>query len=183
MLMKKDNRICLGKIVGAQGIKGEVKIKSFTEYGEDIDQYGKLEDKTGSVKFEVEVTGSSKGTIRAKVKGVSGRTEAEALVGTELYVSKDLLPELDEDEFYYDDLVGLTVKFQQDNSEIGTVAGIYNFGAGDIIEIKLNDSKNTEMIPFTESYVPEVNIKDGYIIVETVLLPFVKEIKEDGNEG
>lgn len=181
--MKKDNRICLGKIVGAQGIKGEVKIKSFTEHGEDIDQYGVLEDKTGSVKFEIVVTGSSKGTVRANIKGVSNRNEAEALVGTELFISKGLLPELNEDEFYHEDLIGLTVKLQKDNSEIGTVAGLYNFGAGDILEIKLKSSKKTEMIPFTMSYVPEINIKGGYIIVETVLLPFVKEIKEDGDEG
>lgn len=181
--MGNDNRVCLGKIVGAQGIKGEVKIKSFTEYGEDIDQYGELEDKTGNVKFDIKVNGSSKGIIRATVNGVADRNAAEALVGTELYVSKDLLPELDEDEFYHEDLIGLTVKLQEDDSEIGTVVGLYNFGAGDIIEIKLKGTNKTEMIPFTESYVPEINIKDGYIIVETVLLPFTKEIKEDGNEG
>ncbi|MDR1694115.1 MAG: ribosome maturation factor RimM [Lactobacillaceae bacterium] len=181
--MKKDNRICLGKIVGALGIKGEVKILSFTEYGEDIGNFGELEDKTGTVKFNLEVNGGSKGTIRAVIKGVADRNAAEALVGTELYVSKDLLPKLDEDEFYHDDLIGLAVKLQKDNSEIGTVSGLYNFGAGDIIEIKLKNSSKTEMIPFTESYVPEINIKDGYIIVETVLLPFVKEIREDGSEG
>lgn len=176
-----DNRICLGKIVGAQGIKGEVKIKSFTEVIDDIDAYGKLEDKTGSRKFDIEVTGSSKGTVRAKIKGIKDRNEAEALIGTELYISKDLLPELDEeDEFYHSDLIGLDVKLRKDNSVIGSVAGLYNFGAGDIIEIKLNDTNKTEMIPFNDAYVPEVNIKNGYIIVETVVLNFAKDESDEG---
>lgn len=176
-----DNRICLGKIVGAQGIKGEVKIKSFTEVIDDIDAYGELEDKTGSRKFDIEVTGSSKGTVRAKIKGIKDRNEAEALVGTELYISKDLLPELDEEnEFYHSDLIGLDVKLKKDNSVIGSVAGLYNFGAGDIIEIKLSGSNKTEMIPFNDAYVPEINIKNGYIIVETVVLNFAKDESDEG---
>lgn len=172
------DKILLGKIVGAQGLKGEVKIKSFTEFEEDIGEYSPLEDQNGK-EFDIEVLRVVKGTVIAKIDGITDRTGAESLVGTELYADKDLLPELEDDEFYHNDLIGLIVKLKLDNSEVGTVAGLYNFGAGDILEIKLKGSTKTEMIPFTDAYVPEINIKDGYIIVETILLPFTKEITSD----
>lgn len=173
--MSKDEKICLGVIVGAQGINGEVKIKSFTEELEDIGQYGQLENFDGTKKFDIKIKGSSKGILRATVKNVNDRTAAEALAGTELFVSKDLLPELDDDEFYHSDLIGLDVKLKADNSVVGKVSGVYNFGAGDILEIKINATQKSEMIPFTEAYVPEIKVKEGYIIVETVLLNYVED--------
>ncbi|MDD4557282.1 MAG: ribosome maturation factor RimM [Alphaproteobacteria bacterium] len=183
--MSENEKICLGIIVGAQGIKGEVRIKSFTSEIEDIDQYGTLESKDGSKKFDIKILGSSKGILRATIRGLKDRNDAEALAGTELYVSKANLPALeDEDEFYHSDLIGLDVKLGADGSIVGEVAGIYDFGAGDVLEIKLTNGKS-EMIPFTLSYVPEIKVKEGYIIVETVLLNFVEDFEtgEDKDEG
>ncbi|MFV0626518.1 MAG: ribosome maturation factor RimM [Alphaproteobacteria bacterium] len=181
--MSKDERVCLGVIAGAQGIKGEVKIRSFTEDLEDIGQYGPLENKDGSRKFEIKINGSSKGILRATIKGLKDRNDAEALTGTELYVLKSHLPELeDEDEFYHSDLIGLDVKLKADDSIVGEVAGIYNFGAGDVLEIKLKDSTKSEMLPFTKSYVPEIKVKEGYIIVETVLMDFAEDLELEADE-
>lgn len=178
--MTKENQICLGAIVGVHGIRGEVKVKSFTEIAEDIDQYGSLHDKDGK-SFQIKVTGHSKELLRVKVKGIDDRNQAEALIGTQLYANRDILPELEsEEEFYHADLVGLDVKLQSEAKLIGNVSGIYNFGSGDLLEIKMLDSGKTEVIPFTREYVPELHIKDGYIIIESVALNFVED---DQNEG
>lgn len=182
--MTNDNRICLGKIVGAQGIKGEVKIKSFTEFPEDIDSYGVLESKDGSKKFSIKSNGMTKTIVRATVEGSTDRNMAEALIGTELWVCKDLLDELDEDEFYHQDLIGLEVRLASSNENLGNVVGVYDFGAGDLLEFNMSKAGKTEMIPFTESFVPEINIKKGYIIVSDIILDFIGDnTDEETNEG
>ena len=177
--MKNDNRICLGAIAGVHGIKGEVKVKSFTEIDSDLDKYGAVENEAGDRKFELKVVGHSKELLRVKIKGVNDRNEAERLIGTAFYVDRSVLPELDEeDEFYEADLIGLEVKTSSGEGA-GTVAGLYNFGAGEILEIKVKATGKLEMLPFTKEYVPEVNVKDGYIIVESVLLNFMED-EDDG---
>lgn len=181
--MENENRICLGAIVGVHGIRGEVKVKSFTEVAEDIDSYGPVEDKSGTKKFTIKVTGYSKGILRVKIKGVDDRNTSESLIGTEFYVSRDVLPDLEEEEFYHTDLIDLEVRLHTTGESIGKVSGIYNFGAGDVLEIKLKGGK-LEMIPFTKEYVPEIKIKDGYIIVESAQLNFAEDEGEDiDNEG
>lgn len=161
------NRICLGAIVGVHGIKGEVKVKSFTEIDSNLDKYGPLENEAGDRKFIIKVVGHSKELLRVKIKGVDDRNIAESLIGTGLYVNRDLLPELDEEEFYHTDLIGLKAKLG--SQEVGEVSGVYNFGAGDLVDIKLTSGKS-EILPFTKEYVPEINIKDGYIIIDKVFL-------------
>jgi len=173
--MENASKICLGAIVGVHGIKGEVKVKSFTSVDRDIDKYGILEDQHGG-KFEIKVVGHSKELLRVKVKGVEDRDQAEALKGTQFLANRDVLPPLEEeDEFYQADLIGLEVKEASSNQAVGKVAGVYNFGAGEIIEIRLSATNVLEMIPFNHTYVPEVNIKEGYIIVNSVSLTFEKE--------
>lgn len=173
--MNNENRICLGAIVGVHGIKGEVKVKSFTEIESDIDKYGVLENEDGSKKFTIKVVGHSKELLRVKVKGCEDRNLAETLVGNGLYVDRAKLPELSEEEFYHVDLIGLDVK--SENSEvIGKVSSIDNFGAGDLLEIKMN-SGALEVIPFTKQYVPTVSIKDGFIIVNMI------QFAEDDEQG
>lgn len=175
--MKNQERVCLGAVVGVHGIKGEVKVKSFTANEKDIERYGELENKDGSKKFSLKITGHSKELLRAKVKGVEDRNVAETLIGTGLYVNRNLLPELEEEEFYHSDLIGLDVKLSETDEVIGEVAAIYNFGAGDLLDIKMKDGTQSEMIPFTKQYVPVINIKDGYIIIEMVQY----EAGEDGS--
>lgn len=181
--MSKDERICLGAIVGVHGIKGEVKVKSFTEPDTNVDKYGPVENKNASQKFELKVVGHSKELLRVKIKGINDRNAAEALIGTGFYINRDALPELeDDDEFYEADLIGLEVR--QNNQVIGTVAGLYNFGAGEIIELKLNNTGKLEMLPFTKIYVPEVNVSGGYITVKSSMMDYALDEEEtDDVEG
>ncbi|MCM1324052.1 MAG: ribosome maturation factor RimM [Acetobacter sp.] len=169
-----EKRVCLGKIVGVHGIKGEFKVKSYTAIDRDIAAYGELEDKTGECKFALKVTGHSKDLLRIKIKGIDDRTTAESLIGKELYAPRGVLPELKSDEVYYEaDLVGLKV-FDEQKNEVAKVVGFYNFGAGDILEIKLKTGK-AEMLPFNKSYVPEINLEDGYIIVASTGMVFFED--------
>lgn len=177
--MENSDRLCLGAIAGVHGIKGEVKVKSFTDIDTDIDKYGPLENKDATKKFTIKVTGHSKELLRVKIKGVEDRNAAEALIGTALYVEKNLLPELEEDEYYHSDLIGLKVIEKTSNQEAGSVEGVYNFGAGEIIEIKVNATNKLEMIPFNKQYVPTVNVKEGYIIVESAIMNFAEDENEE----
>lgn len=179
--MENTKRICLGAIVGVHGIRGEVKVKSFTERDADIDKYGPLESKDGSRIFDIRVTGRSKELLRVKIKGVDDRNASEALIGTELYVEKDVLPELAEDEYYHADLIGLDVIEKDSGRSLGNVSGIYNFGAGEILEIKMSGGGKLEMIPFTRQYVPDVRIKEGCIIVESAVMNFAED--DDGENA
>lgn len=165
MTGQDKERICLGVISGVHGIKGEVKIKSFTQDPADIADFGSLEDEQGARTFEVTSARAVKGNIVvAKLKGVSGRNQAEALKGTKLFIAKDLLPDADEGEWYYADLVGLKA-VGEDGSTFGHIVTVQNFGAGDLLEIELADSKKTVFLRFTQETVPEVDIKGGKIIV------------------
>lgn len=180
--MDNGRKICLGAIVGVHGIKGEVKVKSFTETDRNLDRYGVLEDQNGR-SLEVKVTGHSKELLRVKVKGTEDRNAAKLLVGCRLYADREALPELkSEDEYYQADLIGLEVRLA-DGTAAGKIAGVYDFGAGEILEIKIADGGRLEMIPFTHAYVPEVNIKDGYIIVSSVSMLFDGDDGDDGAEA
>ena len=115
--------------------------------------------------------------LRIKIKGVDDRTKAETLIGTELYAERTALPELNtEDVFYETDLIGLKV-LDEEKNEIAKIIGFYNFGAGEILEIKLKNGR-AEMLPFNKSYVPEVNLDAGYIIVASAGMVFLED-KED----
>jgi len=175
-----EKQVCLGKIVGVHGIKGEVKIKSYTALDKDIASYGELTDKLNKQHFLIKVTGHSKELLRAKVKGIEDRTKAETLIGTELYAPRGVLPELATKEVYYEtDLVGLKVLDEQKN-DVAKVVGFYNFGAGDILEIKLKSGRN-EMLPFNKGYVPEINLDEGYIIVASTGMIFLEDDEDDAN--
>lgn len=160
----EKNKVCLGAIVGVHGIRGEVKVKCFCENEKHLTTYGALSNEKGDMTLDIKIVGHSKDLLRAKIKGVEDRTTAEGYVGTGLYIDRDKLPSLDEEEFYHADLIGLDVRNNQGES-LGEVNAIYNFGAGDILEVKTNNNV-LEMLPFNKTFVPTINIKDGYIIVE-----------------
>lgn len=159
------NLICLAKIVAAHGIKGEVKIKTFTLAPKDVFSYGALSNKEGTRLFELVFKGLAKGLVRVQIKGVTTRNDAENLVGEELFISRDKLPELQNDTFYQADLIGADVLDAKTASKIGKVVGIFNFGAGDILEIKFDDVKQTEMLPFNNDYVPNVDVQNKTVSV------------------
>lgn len=158
-------RVLLGRIQAAHGIRGHVLIRTFTEAPEDIASYGPLEDDSGERRFEISVVRVTPKGVVARIAGVSDRNGAEALRGTELYVGREKLPPTEEEEFYHSDLIGLRA-FRKDGALFGEVIAVYNFGAGDILELRLADSRNTEMIPFSRAFVPEVDIAAGRLTVE-----------------
>ena len=165
--MKTDNRICVGVITGAFGIKGDVKLKSFTANEEDLMTYGVLEDDTGLKKFDIQIIGSGKNFLRAKIKGINTRNEAEELKGVKLFVLREQLPNLDDEEYYYADLVGMSV-FDDKGGLIGKVNAIYDFGAGDVLEINNSDNQNI-MVPFTKKAVPVVDVKNRKIVINEII--------------
>jgi 16S rRNA processing protein RimM len=166
--------VLLGRIKAAQGLRGEVRITSFTELPESIAAYGPLTDQAGR-QFTIESLRVIKGSVlAARLSGVDDRSAAEALKGTELYVDKAKLPATEEDEWYYDDLVGLTAE-AEDGVEIGKVIAVQNYGAGDLLEIRLKDSRQTTFVPFTETAVPKVDLAGGRVVV---VLPELEEPPE-----
>lgn len=181
--MENGKKICLGAIVGVHGIKGEVKVKSFTEKDRDLDRYGELTDQNGR-RWKLKVVGHSKELLRVKPEGVDDRNTAETLIGLRLYADREVLPPLkDEDEFYQADLIGLLIKAAADGATLGQVSGFYNFGAGEILEIKVAATGKFEMIPFSHTYVPEVNVKEGYIIVNSPTMLFAEDGGEENAEA
>jgi 16S rRNA processing protein RimM len=158
-----ETRVCLGVITGAHGVRGLVRVKPFTEVPEDVAAYGPLSDEDGARAFTLTLIGHSKGALLARVEGVVDRDQAQALKGTRLYVPRDVLPALHEEQTYYHaDLLGLAVEDREGRS-LGRVAGVHNFGAGDILEL---DGKDRRLVPFTRRAVPFVDLEGGRLVVD-----------------
>jgi 16S rRNA processing protein RimM len=156
-------RICVGAIAGAHGVKGLVKIKSFTEEPDGVAAYGPLSDEAGEREFTLALTGRAKGLIIARIDGVEDRNMAEALRGTRLYVERAALPPTAEEAYYHTDLIGLEA-VGMDGEPVGEVKALYNYGAGDLIEIQRRD-KDLLLLPFTKAAVPEVDLEGGRLVV------------------
>lgn len=157
--------ILLGRITGAQGIRGEVVVHSFAATAEDIGAYGPLTDPAGTRSFKLEVVRlTPKGAVIARIAGVDDRNAAEALKGTELYVARDKLPAPGDGEFYHADLIGLAA-VAPDGATIGEVVAVQNYGAGDLLEIRLPGAASTELVPFNDRFVPAVDLAAGKAIV------------------
>ena len=178
MQNEDDSKICLGAIAGAHGVKGEVKIKTFTEVPLDIASYGALVSEDGNNTFSILSVRPDKIGVVAKIDGLDDRDDAQKLKGTRLYVYRDALPEVEDDTWYHADLIGLDVK-AEDDSKIGVVVGVYNFGAGDMVEITPVEGEENIFIPFTLDAVPTVNIKQGFIVARPVELMADDDEPED----
>ena len=173
-------RVRVGVIVGVHGVRGAVRIKSFTEEPADIGYYSPVETEAGSAKFRLKVTGLVKGLVIATLEGVADRNAAEALKGTELWVARERLPSrLAEDEFLYSDLIGLVAE-GIDGKRLGTVKAVADYGAGDVLDIKL-EPKGDMMVPFTKDSVPEVDVPGGrLVVIPPVYAPDENEEKSGG---
>jgi 16S rRNA processing protein RimM len=158
-LSEKDALVLLGEIGAAQGLKGEVRIRSYTEEPAGITAYGPLQDETGR-KIEIESLRATPKALIARIKGVTTREAAEALAHTKLYVPRAMLPERGEEEWYHADLVGLAA-VGRDGAPLGKVVAIQNFGAGDLLEVKPIGGGATVLVPFTRDTVPEIDVEGG----------------------
>lgn len=151
-------------MAGAHGVRGEVRLKTFTADPRAIGKYGPVEDESGTRSFRVKVRGLVRGLVIARLDGVDDRNAAEALKGLRLYVSRDRLPRPKKGEWYHADLVGLRVE-RGDGTAMGRVRSVANYGAGDILEVE-KDGGSTVFLPFTAKVVPEVDVEGGRIVVE-----------------
>lgn len=164
--------VAVGIFVGAHGIKGQLKLRSYTAIPEDILAYGALLNKEGTKRFELNLDGATKHGLIVSLKGLKDRNAAELLKGTEVFADRAHMPEPDEEEFYYDQLIGLEVR-DSEGKNLGKITALYDFGAGDIIEILLADSAKKEMYPFTRQNFPAIHIDEGFIRAD---LPEVLEV-------
>jgi len=167
--------VCVARIGAAHGVRGAVKLWTFTEDPFAVKRYGPLLSKDGKRQFEVAQAREAKDHLVATFKGVATRDEAERLNGIELYVTRDKLPATDADEYYHTDLIGLAA-VTTDGEALGRVLAIHNFGAGDIIEIAPPKGA-TMLLPFTNAVVPEVDLAGGRVVIA---LP--QEVEDEGKD-
>lgn len=179
---KLENPVLMGVIGAAQGLRGEVRVKPFTGDPLAIGEYGTLYGADGTA-FEVLDARQAKDMAVIRFRGVNDRNQAEALNGTQLFVERDSLDDddLDEDEYFYADLEGLEVRDGEGNS-YGVITAIFDFGAGDILEIT-QSGKRAQMIPFSENSVLEIDFDGGTILIDPVAAGLVGDDDEEDQEG
>jgi 16S rRNA processing protein RimM len=157
-------QVCIARIGAAHGVRGAVKLWTFTEDPFAVKRYGPLSTKDGTRHFEVTHAREAKGHLVAQLRGVTTREEAERLSGLELYISREKLPATEEDEYYHADLIGLAAVTTA-NEPLGRVVAVHNFGAGDILEIAPPDGA-TLLLPFSNAVVPTVDIVGGRVVID-----------------
>jgi 16S rRNA processing protein RimM len=168
--------VLIAAVIGAHGLKGEVKVKTFTATPDALARYRTLHAKDGRVFTIAQLRPGKADEAVATLAEVVDRNTAESLRGLELFVKRDALPAPDENEFYHADLIGLTAMDEADRV-IGTIRAIHNYGAGDVIEIARGDG-DTVMLPFVKDFVPLVDLKSGRVVIAE---PAEVETGERGN--
>ncbi|AXQ95016.1 ribosome maturation factor RimM [Cereibacter azotoformans] len=163
--MTRTDRLCVGAIAGAFGVKGEVRLKSFCAEPSDIASYGPLFTEDGGRSFRVTLTRPVAGALGARLSGVATKEEADALRGVQLYADRDRLPSLGDDEFYHADLIGLEVR-DTGGALLGRVHAVHNHGAGDILEVTGAGRREALLLPFTRAVVPTVDLSTGRIVAD-----------------
>ena len=155
--------VLLAAVIGAQGLKGEVKAKLFTATPDALPRYGVLHTKAGRRLKITAFRPAKEGEAVIAFEGVADRNAAEALKGTELFVAREALPKPAEDEFYHADLIGLEVR-DSEGRVLGKVTGAHNFGASDVLEFSRPDG-DTVLMAFTKETAPVINIAAGFVVV------------------
>jgi len=169
-------RLCIGVVVGAHGVRGALRIKPFTEDPADLTAYGPLTTETGQKWRLKGASVDGKGVVTAKIDGVEDRNQAEALKGAKLYIERGALPEAEEDEFYIADLIGLPAQ-SPSGEPLGTIKAVFNFGAGEIVEV--SGEAGDILVPFTRRAVPVVDVKARRVVID----PPVLTEDEDEDQG
>lgn len=168
-----ETRICLGVFAGAHGVKGDARIKTFTAAPASIADYGPVTSEDGARRFTLKlIRNLNDGFVLVRAPEIASREDAQALKGVKLFVDRAALPAPAEDEFYLDDLTGLSA-FDETGAPMGVVKAVYNFGAGDLLELaNIPGVKGLRLVPFTKQAVPSVNVTDGRVtIVREAALP------------
>lgn len=155
--------VCVAQVAGPHGVRGAVKLRCFTEEPRNVAAYGPLCDEQGRELFHVRVLSEIPGGVVAQAEGITDRDAAQALRGMRLYVPRARLPEPEPDEFYHEDLVGLVARDPQ-GRPIGRIVGVFNFGAGDLLELETAGGERV-MLPFTREAVPEIDLNSGFVVV------------------
>jgi 16S rRNA processing protein RimM len=173
-----NERILVGQFGAAHGVRGEVRLKSFTQDPAAIARYGTLSDASGARSYEIASLRLLKDDLFvAKVTGITTREQAEKLTNVALYMPREKLPAADEDEFYHADLIGLSARTEA-GEVIGTITNVLNFGGGDILEITPKDGGETLLIPFTKAAAPIIDIANGFVVVVPP-----DEVETEGDEA
>ena len=159
-----ERTVCVARIGAAHGVRGAVKLWTFTEDPLAVKRYGALLTKDGARQFELTSAREGKGHLIAVLKGVTTREQAERLNGVELFVAREKLPATDDNEYYHADLIGLAAVTTTDEP-LGRVVAIHNFGAGDIIEIA-PPLGATMLLPFSNAVVPTVDLAGGRVVIK-----------------
>ncbi|MDT0681120.1 ribosome maturation factor RimM [Roseicyclus sp. F158] len=163
--MTHPERVCVAAIAGSFGVRGEVRLKSFTADPEAVADYAPLTTEDGARSFDLTLGKSIKGAFAARLSGVRTKEEADALKGTRLFALRSKMPDLPDDEFYHADLIGLEV-VDTGGTVLGRIRAIHDHGAGDLLEIYGPGLKSTVLVPFTREIVPTVDIAAGRIVAD-----------------
>ncbi|MHA7899147.1 MAG: ribosome maturation factor RimM [Henriciella sp.] len=164
MSKRNSNLVAVGVILGAHGVRGDVRVKSFTAEPEAIFEYAPLLDEKGTVLIDPIKARSGKDHFIVSAKTPRQKEDWDSLKGTKLFVPRETLPDTEDDEFYIQDLVGLDV-FSGGSDKIGRVKAVLNHGAGDLIEIQADARSKPVLVPFTLMDVPVVDLALGRIVV------------------
>lgn len=157
-------RICVGVVAGTFGLSGEVRVKSFCELAESIADYAPLHTENGDRSFDIQISGTSRHALIAKLSGIDSREEAKELNGTRLYADRCKFPSPAEDEFYVADLLGLHAKGLE-GGPIGKVTAVHNHGAGDILEVSPLGNKSSFLVPFSKEAVTEIDFDSKTVVI------------------
>jgi 16S rRNA processing protein RimM len=161
---KKIHNICVGQFVSAHGVRGLVKIRSFTAEPEALFDYAPLLSEDGKQVYKITRKSIAKDCFIASMVGIADKDAADRLRGDKIYVSRDTLPKTRKGEFYQADLVGLTA-VDVDGKNYGKIMDIHDHGAGVFLEIGVT-KKDSFMLPFKDAFVPTVDLKAGRVIIE-----------------
>jgi 16S rRNA processing protein RimM len=162
--MSKD-RVCVGAIAGAFGVRGDVRLKSFCADAAAIADYAPLWLEDGSRSFAVTLGHAVPNGLSARLGGIITKEQADAMRGVQLFADRSKLPNLPDDEFYHADLIGLEV-LDTGGTSLGNVRSVQNHGAGDLLEVFGPGLKATALLPFTRANVPTVDLAAGRIIAD-----------------
>ena len=180
-MKKLENPVRMATIGAAHGVRGEVRVKTFTGDPMALGDYGPLHDDEGRT-YTVATLRPAKTVLVVRFREIASREAAEAAAGRALYIERAALPdELDDDEFYHADLIGLAVR-DETGATIGRVAAMQNFGGGDIVEIALAGQR-TVMVPFTLAAIPEISVEGGFVRIDTAAAGLGEDEENGGEAG